>query len=215
MEHKNKQIQRMFDRCVAEFGTPNRQTTKVIAWTLRPNMGVVLQIDQPIREQAAFVWLPYPEDGQQIPEAALEYPAEVGRHSNTYPSPGLGRGQPALKICVKTEAEGEDTISFIKAFRDSMPLPEIKREVPVAQTPMMVDVSVMPKVSEPVRRREAIPRAVQREVWQRDGGRCVECNTREKLCFDHIVPFSRGGGNTVRNIQLLCEPCNLAKGNRI
>nr|WP_284507468.1 HNH endonuclease [Caballeronia sp. AZ7_KS35] len=73
----------------------------------------------------------------------------------------------------------------------------------------------MPKTPEPRPRREAIPRVVQREVWQRDGGRCVECSTREKLCFDHIVPFSRGGSNTVRNIQLLCERCNLTKGNRI
>jgi 5-methylcytosine-specific restriction endonuclease McrA len=56
---------------------------------------------------------------------------------------------------------------------------------------------------------------VQREVWQRDGGQCVECSTREHLCFDHIVPFSKGGGNSVRNIQLLCEGCNLSKSNRI
>ena len=82
-----------------------------------------------------------------------------------------------------------------------------------AATP--VDVSSMPRVKELPARREAIPRAVQREVWQRDGGRCVECGTREKLCFDHIVPFSRGGSNTIRNLQLLCERCNLSKGNRI
>ncbi|MFD1555227.1 HNH endonuclease [Paraburkholderia silviterrae] len=73
----------------------------------------------------------------------------------------------------------------------------------------------MPEALPPAPRREAIPRVVQREVWQRDAGRCVECGTREKLCFDHIVPFSRGGSNTVRNIQLLCEGCNLTKGNRI
>lgn len=73
----------------------------------------------------------------------------------------------------------------------------------------------MPRAPEIKPRREAIPRAVQREVWQRDGGRCVECGTKEKLCFDHIVPFSRGGSNSVRNLQLLCELCNLSKGNRI
>ncbi|MFE8875298.1 HNH endonuclease [Cobetia amphilecti] len=33
--------------------------------------------------------------------------------------------------------------------------------------------------------------------------------------FDHIVPFSKVGGNTVRNLQILCERCNLSKGNRI
>ena len=63
--------------------------------------------------------------------------------------------------------------------------------------------------------REAIPKTTQREVWQRDGGKCVDCGTKEQLCYDHIIPFSRGGSNTVRNIQLLCERCNLTKGNRI
>ena len=129
-----------------------------------------------------------------------------------------GGGQvsfPALKLAVKTESELEDTISFIKAFRDSMPLPEVKSQPAEPQAPVPVDVSRMPPVKEQPARREAIPRAVQREVWQRDGGRCVECGTREKLCFDHIVPFSRGGSNAIRNLQLLCERCNLSKGNRI
>jgi 5-methylcytosine-specific restriction endonuclease McrA len=34
------------------------------------------------------------------------------------------------------------------------------------------------------------------------------------LHFDHIVPFSRNGADTVNNIQLRCEQSNLAKGNR-
>ena len=52
-------------------------------------------------------------------------------------------------------------------------------------------------------------------VWQRDGGRCVECASKEKLEYDHIIPFSEGGSNTDRNLQLLCEPCNRSKGSKI
>lgn len=215
MEFRNALMSRTADVLTNEFGLPSRETVKVIAWNVKPDMGVVLQIDQPNREQGAFIWTPYPPDGQTVPEIALEYPSEAGRHSNTYASPGLGRGFPALKLIVKTEAELDDTISFIKAFRDSMPLPEVKSQLIESQVPEPVDISRMPAVTEQPARREAIPRAVQREVWQRDGGRCVECGTREKLCFDHIVPFSRGGSNTVRNLQLLCERCNLSKGNRI
>jgi hypothetical protein len=215
MELGNPLMSRAAEVLTKELGSPSRETVKVIAWNARPDLGVVLQIDQPNREQGAFIWVPYPPDGQPVPEIALEYPGESGRHSNTYPSPGLGRGFPALKLAVKTESELEDTISFIKAFRDSMPLPVVKLQPAEPQSPVPVDVSCMPPVKEQPTRREAIPRAVQREVWQRDGGRCVECDTREKLCFDHIVPFSRGGSNSIRNLQLLCERCNLSKGNRI
>lgn len=56
---------------------------------------------------------------------------------------------------------------------------------------------------------------VQREVWRRDQGRCVICQSQERLELDHIIPFSKGGSNTVRNIQLLCESCNREKGAKI
>lgn len=38
---------------------------------------------------------------------------------------------------------------------------------------------------------------------------------KENLEFDHIIPHSKGGANTYRNIQLLCEPCNRSKSAKI
>ena len=64
-------------------------------------------------------------------------------------------------------------------------------------------------------RRRSIPRSVQREVWRRDGGACIECGSNERLEYDHIIPYSKGGADTVRNIQLLCEVCNRSKSDRI
>ena len=60
-----------------------------------------------------------------------------------------------------------------------------------------------------------IPTQVNREVWRRDEGRCVECGSKELLEYDHIIPFSKGGSNTARNIQLLCEKCNRKKHDKI
>lgn len=64
-------------------------------------------------------------------------------------------------------------------------------------------------------RRKHIETRVKQEVWRRDQGRCVECSSKEKLEYDHIIPLSKGGSNTARNIQLLCQKCNRSKSNKI
>jgi len=74
---------------------------------------------------------------------------------------------------------------------------------------------VRAQAAEEAHARPPIPRDVQMFVWQRDGGRCVQCGSQENLEFDHIIPFSMGGSSTARNIQLLCEPCNRAKSAQI
>jgi len=62
-------------------------------------------------------------------------------------------------------------------------------------------------------RREHIPPELQDEVWRRDGGRCVRCESEEELHFDHVIPVSKGGGNTAENLQVMCGPCNRAKSD--
>lgn len=64
-------------------------------------------------------------------------------------------------------------------------------------------------------KREPISQEVQDKVWNRDGGKCIKCESQEKLEFDHIIPFSKGGSNSYRNLQLLCEKCNRQKSNKI
>jgi hypothetical protein len=60
--------------------------------------------------------------------------------------------------------------------------------------------------------RSPIPRAVRLVVFQRDGGRCVECGSGFDLQYDHVIPLALGGANTEANLQILCAPCNQAKG---
>tara|TARA_B100001758_G_C18360882_1_gene585652 strand:+ start:271 stop:1521 length:1251 start_codon:yes stop_codon:yes gene_type:complete len=76
-------------------------------------------------------------------------------------------------------------------------------------------------------------RTIQNElkdkIWQRDKGMCQAnwridssldkntgdiCGSNENLEFDHIVPFSRGGKTTYRNLQLLCQKHNRMKSDR-
>jgi hypothetical protein len=63
--------------------------------------------------------------------------------------------------------------------------------------------------------REPITKDIRAEVWRRDGGQCVQCNSKENLEFDHIIPVSKGGATTARNLQLLCSRCNRKKSASI
>ena len=63
--------------------------------------------------------------------------------------------------------------------------------------------------------RSPIPAAIRSEVWRRDCGRCVQCESKENLQFDHIIPVAKGGATSVANLQLLCKSCNGAKSAKI
>lgn len=63
--------------------------------------------------------------------------------------------------------------------------------------------------------RISIPKDVANAVWNRDGGCCCICGSNENLEFDHIIPISKGGATTFRNLQLLCHTCNLKKSDII
>jgi HNH endonuclease len=85
---------------------------------------------------------------------------------------------------------------------------------PVASpVPPPVASPVPPPVGE--RAKRSIPQDVKIAVSARDGGRCRQCGSTAQLHFDHVIPISRGGANTVANIQLLCGACNRAKGAKL
>ncbi|GCL36887.1 HNH endonuclease [Sphaerospermopsis reniformis] len=55
----------------------------------------------------------------------------------------------------------------------------------------------------------------RRNILHRDGHTCQYCGyTGDELTLDHVMPRSRGGGDTWENIVTACVRCNVKKGCR-
>jgi 5-methylcytosine-specific restriction endonuclease McrA len=55
----------------------------------------------------------------------------------------------------------------------------------------------------------------RRNILHRDSHTCQYCgNTGDGLTLDHVMPRSRGGGDTWENIVTACVRCNVKKGCR-
>lgn len=54
----------------------------------------------------------------------------------------------------------------------------------------------------------------RQNVFRRDGHKCGYCESKIDLTIDHIIPKSRGGENTWKNLVTCCRKCNNKKDNR-
>ncbi len=55
----------------------------------------------------------------------------------------------------------------------------------------------------------------RRNILERDRNACQYCNYKgDNLTLDHVIPRSRGGGDSWENLVTACVRCNVKKGNR-
>jgi 5-methylcytosine-specific restriction endonuclease McrA len=69
--------------------------------------------------------------------------------------------------------------------------------------------------------RRGVSPKIRRQVLSRDGFKCKECGAMPSehrdvwLEIDHIIPVSKGGTNSMDNLQTLCDACNSGKSDSL
>lgn len=58
-------------------------------------------------------------------------------------------------------------------------------------------------------------RVNRHRILKRDNHSCVYCESKKQLTIDHIIPKSKGGGNTWDNLVTCCISCNSKKGDKM
>ena len=65
----------------------------------------------------------------------------------------------------------------------------------------------------------AISDKLRYQVLKRDNFKCCACGASPakdpsvELHIDHIIPWSKGGESTLKNLQTLCSKCNIGKSD--
>ena len=57
-------------------------------------------------------------------------------------------------------------------------------------------------------------RVNRHRIMRRDNYSCAYCGSKKSLTIDHIIPKSKGGDNTWKNLVACCLPCNFKKGDK-
>lgn len=65
---------------------------------------------------------------------------------------------------------------------------------------------------------EATSSSSARKIWRESikekwNHECCYCGSTENLTLDHIIPQSKGGSDTTKNLVCCCHKCNHSKGH--
>ena len=67
--------------------------------------------------------------------------------------------------------------------------------------------------------RGKLTKSLRFEVLEKYNFKCRACGygaaDGKKLHVDHIIPISKGGETVMKNLQALCDDCNIGKGTKI
>jgi hypothetical protein len=109
------------------------------------------------------------------------------------------------RFFVENDCQSSDDVLALLATRDLRQEQQLKRAKMIAGSGSLSGTGV----------RRSIPDDLKLLVWTRDGGSCAKCGSNNELQYDHVIPLSQGGATSEENLQVLCGPCNRAKGTSV
>ena len=80
-----------------------------------------------------------------------------------------------------------------------------------------IAVAILSRLLSPRPRKRKSLKRFKRRLYAKQNGKCNGCKTKYELkdfTIDHIKSVKRGGGDEIKNLQLLCHYCNSLKGDR-
>ena len=102
-----------------------------------------------------------------------------------------------LLFLTKAEMVAKKDGKVVRTVKDSYPLPSV--------------IKLSSYIRVPFKRIELS----RKNILRRDNHTCQYCGMKAKnLTIDHVVPKSRGGGDSWENLVACCTACNNKKGNR-
>lgn len=132
------------------------------------------------------------------------------------------------RVILSHRVPGGEVEAVLRVALDDLIAKEAKRNAPKRET-IPVEAEVADRGTPSPRHspsgsgsRKAVPAAVRRAVWERDGGCCAwrkadgsACGSRWRLELDHILAFALGGETSIANLRLLCAAHNAQHAREI
>ncbi|MDN5200461.1 HNH endonuclease [Fulvivirgaceae bacterium BMA10] len=101
-----------------------------------------------------------------------------------------------LVFLKKAELTKKITNRFLRTVSQTYPVPAVVR--------------LNRYINVPYKRNVVLTR---NNIFKRDGFKCQYCSSTRDLTLDHVLPRSRGGKSTWKNLITACKRCNAKKGD--
>lgn len=121
----------------------------------------------------------------------------------------LNASYEAINVCSAKRA--------LKMILKGVALPEKESEYEVRSASLSMRVPHVIRLIHYVKVPHKTVKLTRKNIFLRDQYTCQYCGRRfppSELTIDHVIPISRGGTNSWRNVVTACKECNNRKGNR-